>query len=98
MSEVRVIARFVAKPGKEDELRKLLRGLVAPTHAEDGCQIYELYESNVPGRFYFYELWTSQTALDAHLTTPHLEHLKSVVADLIGEPFEVNLVKGPLLS
>ena len=93
MNEVRVIARFVAKAGKEDELRKLLQGLVVPTHAEAGCKIYELYESDVAGRFYFYELWASDEAFQGHLTTPHLEHLKSVIADLVGEPFEVNLVK-----
>jgi len=93
MNEVRVIARFVAKAGKEDELRKLLQGLVAPTHAEAGCKIYDLYESDLAGRFYFYELWESKETLDAHLSTPHLEHLKSVIGDLVGEPFEVNLVK-----
>ena len=93
MNEVRVIARFVAKAGKEEELRKLLQGLVAPTHAEAGCKIYELYESQEIGRFYFYELWASREALDGHLSMPHVEHLKSVIGDLVGEPFEVNLVK-----
>lgn len=93
MNEVRVIARFVAKAGKEDELRNLLQGLVAPTHAETGCKIYNLYESDIAGRFYFYELWESKETLEAHLGTPHLEHLKAVIGDLVGEPFEVNLVK-----
>lgn len=93
MSEVRVIARFVAKSGKEDELRQLLQGLVAPTHAEAGCKIYELYESDIVGRFYFYELWTSEQALEAHLNTPHLANLKAQIGDLVSEPFEVNLVK-----
>ncbi|CAN5616559.1 hypothetical protein BH09VER1_BH09VER1_22300 [soil metagenome] len=93
MNEVRVIARFAAKAGKEEELRKLLQGLVVPTHAEAGCKIYELYESDLAGRFYFYELWASEEAFAGHLSTPHLEYLKSVVGDLVGEPFEVNLVK-----
>ncbi len=93
MNKVRVIARFVAKAGKEAELRQLLQGLVAPTHAEAGCEIYDLYESDIPGRFYFYELWTTKESLDAHLSAPHLEHLKSVIGDLVAEPLEVNLVK-----
>jgi quinol monooxygenase YgiN len=37
MAEVRVIARFVALKGKENQLRALLQGMLAPTHAEPGC-------------------------------------------------------------
>ena len=46
MSEVRVIARFVASQGKEDQLKTLLQGMLAPTVAEPGCERYELYESD----------------------------------------------------
>jgi quinol monooxygenase YgiN len=56
MAEVRVIARAVARKGKEDQLKSLLKGMLAPTHAEAGCRLYELYESGEWGRFYFYEL------------------------------------------
>jgi len=38
MAEVRVIAKFVARKGKEKQLRELLRGMLAPTHAEAGCK------------------------------------------------------------
>ncbi len=31
---VRVVARVVARPGKEDELRTLLRGLIEPTRSQ----------------------------------------------------------------
>ena len=34
MSEVRVIARSVARRGSESHLRELLRGMLAPTRAE----------------------------------------------------------------
>jgi len=69
MAEVNVIARLVARRGKEDELRELLRGMLAPTRAESGCKLYELYESDSRGRFYFYERWESQAALDRHAET-----------------------------
>ena len=55
MAEVRVIARSVARRGRESQLRELLRGMLAPTRAELGCKLYELYESNSKGRFYIYE-------------------------------------------
>jgi hypothetical protein len=31
---VRVVARVVVRPGKEDELRTLLRGLIKPTRSQ----------------------------------------------------------------
>jgi quinol monooxygenase YgiN len=55
MTEVRVIARSVARKGNEDELRVLLQGMLVPTRDEPGCKSYELYESDSTGRFYFDE-------------------------------------------
>ena|ERR1700693_1238672 len=94
MAEVRVIARSMARGGKENQLRELLRGMLVPTRAESGCKLYELYESNVKGRFYFYELWESQAALKKHTETPHYKHLEQTVAELLQEPFEVNILTG----
>lgn len=93
MAEVRVIARAVARKGKEDQLKVLLQGMLAPTHAEPGCRLYELYESGERGRFYFYELWESQAALEQHAASPHYKHLGLIVRDLLEEPFEVNILK-----
>lgn len=91
--KTKVIARVVATPGLEDSLRALLRGMLAPTRAEEGCEFYELYESHEPGRFYFYELWTTKAHLDAHCQTPHFKHLEASIAALIAEPLEINLVQ-----
>jgi quinol monooxygenase YgiN len=93
MTEVRVIARFVASKGKEDQLRALLQGMLTPTRAEPGCKLYELYESDARGRFYFYETWESQAALDQHAATPHFKHLEQTAGELVKEPFEVNILK-----
>jgi quinol monooxygenase YgiN len=94
MAEVRVIARSVARKGKEDQLRALLQGMLTPTRTEPGCNLYELYESDSRGRFYFYEEWASQAALDQHVATPHFKHLEQSVGKLVTEPFEVNILKG----
>ena len=93
MAKVRVIARFVAHEGSENQLRALLQGMLAPARAESGCELYELYESDSRGRFYLYEIWESQAALDRHLATPHFQRLKQAGAELTKEPFEVNIVK-----
>ena len=42
--------------------------MLAPTRAESGCKLYELYESDTRGRFYLCETWASQAALDQHMT------------------------------
>src|SRR5271163_4116239 len=93
MGEVLLICRFVARPGTEVQLRALLQGMLAPTHAEPGCRLYELYESGEQGRFYFYESWESQAALEQHAASPHYKHLELIVRDLLEVPFEVNILK-----
>jgi quinol monooxygenase YgiN len=93
MAEVRVIARFVAGYGKEDRVRAVLQGMLAPTHAESGCKLYELYESNSKGRFYIYEIYETQAALDQHAASPHFKHLEQTVGELLQEPFEVNILR-----
>jgi quinol monooxygenase YgiN len=93
MAEVRVIARSVARRGRENQLRELLQGMLAPTRAESGCKLYELYESDSKGRFYFYEIWESQVALDQHAASPHFKHLEVAVREFVEEPFEVNIVE-----
>ena len=92
MTEVRVIARAVARKGKEDQLRALLQGMLIPTRAEPGCKSYELYESDSTGRFYLDETWKSQAALDDHVATPHFKHLEQTIEELLREPFEVNIL------
>jgi quinol monooxygenase YgiN len=93
MAEVYVIARSVARKGKEKQLRELLRGMLAPTRAESGCNVYELHESNSKGRFYFYEIWESQAALDHHAASAHFKHLEQAIGELIQEPFEINILE-----
>src|ERR1017187_225952 len=93
MTEVRVIARSVARKGNEEELRALLQGMLVPTRAEQGCKSYELYESDSTGRFYFDETWESEAALDKHIATLHFKHLEQAIGELLEEPLEVNLLK-----
>ena len=92
MAQVRLIARAVAKPGKQDNLRQVLQVILAPTHAEEGNVFYELFESHEGGRFFFNELWQSQEALDLHMATPHFKKLAAETRDLLAEPLEINLL------
>jgi quinol monooxygenase YgiN len=92
MDETRVIARALARAGRENQLRSTLVGMLRPTRAEQGCILYELYESDNGGLFYFYEEWANQDALDRHTTTPHYKQLTQNVRDLLEGDFEVNVL------
>jgi len=84
---VTVVATFQARPGKEDELRAALTTLVAPTSKENGCLNYDLHASpESPGRFLFHENWTSKSALETHLQSPHKQALLPRVDELCSEP------------
>jgi len=88
-----VIARAVAKDGKERELRNLLIDMLSPTRAEEGCYFYRLFAAHEPGRFYFYELWASETALNDHAASDHFEHMQHELKEVLREPFEISLVR-----
>ena len=92
MDEVRVIARALARTGKEEQLRNTLVGMLTPTRAERGCRFYRLYESSNSGLFCFYEEWESQDALDRHTETPHYKQLAQNIRDLLDGAFEVNVL------
>jgi hypothetical protein len=48
-----IFAEAYAKPGKEEALRKVLLGLVAPTKKEAGCVQYDLHVDNDDPRHCF---------------------------------------------
>jgi len=80
---VRVVARVVARPGRVEELRALLEGLVEPTRKEPGCVTYELLQNkNDPTDFTFVEEWRSEADLDAHLQSPHLQYARVRLPEL----------------
>jgi quinol monooxygenase YgiN len=90
---VYVIARAVAKPGREEELSALLTGMLTATRAEPGCNFYRLFGAQEPGRFYFYELWESKAALNSHAASAHFKDLERKLQEVLREPFEVSLVR-----
>ena len=83
MKPITVVATFQARPGKEEELKAALIGLVAPTRKETGCLNYDLHASpEDPAKFLFHENWTSKAHLDAHLKSPHIAALLPRVDEL----------------
>ena len=84
MSELTVVAKVRAKPGREADLERELRAIVAPTHAESGCLRYTLHRSlEDPTLFITIERWVSKEAIDKHFGAPHIQSLLSKAADLL---------------
>ncbi len=82
-----VVAQIQAKPGKEEDVRRLLLTLIEPTRKEEGCVQYDLHvHTGDPGRFVFYENWTSREHLDRHLASPHLAAAVALAGDLLAAP------------
>ncbi len=77
MTEVTVVARLRAAPGKgEQTLAALLgrsRQVGVVRKAEPGCLAYRLHRSpKDPDLFFFYETYADDAAFDAHRKAPHL--------------------------
>ncbi len=65
---------------------EILRGVIAASHAEDGCVKYTLHRATTdPGAFSIVEKWRSQADLDAHFKEPHLEPVADAL-ELLCEP------------
>jgi len=90
--KVTVLAKFKAKAGKEEALKKAIVACVAPTRAEAGCINYDLHQSSDDkGLFMLYENWVSKKVLEEHLEMPYLVELKAKAGDLCAEPIEIAL-------
>jgi quinol monooxygenase YgiN len=77
VSESNIIlnVQMEAVPGREEDLERELRSLVAPTRKEPGCLAYELHrDPENPGKFMFYEKFKSQAALDEHVNTSYFKN------------------------
>ena|SRR5258706_530699 len=84
MTEITVVARAMAKKGKEKELEKALREVVGPTHQEKGCLRYVIHQGiENPSNFLVVERWASQADHLSHLQSSHVQELFQKVPPLV---------------
>jgi quinol monooxygenase YgiN len=85
-----IFVRFEPRPGKENELRELLRSNLEPTRAEPGCVRINLYESiRGPRTFFIHSEFLDEAAFEVHAEMPHIVRFLGLVVDLITHPLEV---------
>ena len=76
-----------AKAGMEQRLRDIVRNLVAPSRAEDGCINYYMHEANEdPGRFIVYMTWRDRAAFDKHVQSSHIQAFEKIAPEILAEP------------
>jgi quinol monooxygenase YgiN len=93
MAVVSVVAVFIPKENQENEVEKILRGMVGPTRKEPGCLRYELYSAaGTERQFVLIEAYADQAGLEAHRATEHYKNYRSRIADGLKEPIKVTVL------
>ncbi|OIN12408.1 putative quinol monooxygenase [Oceanisphaera psychrotolerans] len=93
MSDLYCVARFRAQPGKANELQLALKSLIADTHREEGCLLYQLAEevpydgdNGEPWDCVFVEQWASREMFEAHCAQPYIkDYFEQVAPALVAE-------------
>ena len=63
---------WMAKTGRESEAAAILEKLTGESRKEPGCVVYQVHKHKTdPRRFFIYEQYKDDAALEAHRTTPH---------------------------
>ena len=83
-----VFVIFRPKSGYEASVEQVLRGMVANTRAEPGCQRYDFYDSDNTGRrlFHLIERYADDEALLAHRAADYYKDYRAKIVDLLEEP------------
>jgi len=69
-----VAVTYVIMPGHEEEAVRLFGILTEATRREPGCRMYQAHRSIADNRrFFLYEQYDDQAALDAHRAALHFE-------------------------
>ena len=70
---IHVLARITVKPESTDAARDILATLVTETRKEAGCIAYQLLQrADAPHVFQTVEQWSTQAAVDGHMSSPHV--------------------------
>lgn len=83
-------ATLQAKTGKEETLKQALLGMIPATAKEKGVKEYRFHKSTTdPGRFFFYEKYADQEALDSHMDSAHFKATVATISDMVAKEPEL---------
>jgi len=85
--------------GKEAEVARLFALLQAESRKEPGCRMYVVHRHlSDPTRFFVYEQYQDQAALDAHRASPHFQRYARTELPKLGERVEGELYEPLVVS
>ena len=85
------VARFTAKDGRLDDLKRALSALVPLTRQEEGCISYALHaDLQDPNILTMIERFRDRDAFDLHSQSPYLQDFLKI-AGTLAETIQVNL-------
>jgi len=98
MSNIAVIAKITAQPGKRADVIAGMASMIAHVESEEGTVVYTLLEDQADADvMWVYEEYTDQAALDSHGSSDAMKALGGSIGPfLAGRPelFFTNTVRG----
>jgi (4S)-4-hydroxy-5-phosphonooxypentane-2,3-dione isomerase len=83
---------WVAKTGHEREVKELFSKLSVESRNEPGCVMYQVHQHRTePRRFFIYEQYQDDAALEAHRAAPHFLQYAKKELPKIADRIEGNL-------
>lgn len=83
---------WMAKTGREAEVAETFAKLTAESRKEPGCAMYQVHRHRTePRRFFIYEQYKDDAALEAHRSTPHFLQYAKKDLPKIADRVEGNL-------
>ncbi len=77
---------WLANAGKEKDVSEIFAKLQAASRQEPGCLMYTVHRHKTdPRRFFIYEQYRDETALQAHRDSPHFQEYAVQALRNIGE-------------
>ena len=82
-----LMVNIKVKPGRRDDFIAAVRadGEGTTTKEEGNLQFSAVQERDDPDRFFLFEVYRDEAALDAHRQTPHFLKYREATADLLAE-------------
>jgi quinol monooxygenase YgiN len=83
---------WMSKVGRESEVISVFEKLTAESRKEPGCMMYQVHKHKTdPRRFFVYEQYRDDAALEAHRTSPHFLQFAKKDLPKIGDRTEGHL-------
>ena len=83
---------WIAKTGFEASVAELLSKLTVEARKEPGCAMFQVHRHRTePRRFFIYEQYKDEAALEAHRNTPHFLQYAKKDLPKIADRIEGNL-------